>query len=122
VTAKAKSFESVLRNYEALLETLLSIAVCNDCVTCLEVTTKASGMHAELERCDLSFAIAVCTNFYSLSDQLSTALQCRDITATASAPVLDASASACTNGVWPPLRPVSVAQKNKPSIILSSNV
>ena len=26
------------------------------------------------------------------------------------------------NGVWPPLRPVSVAQKNEPSTMLSSNV
>ena len=41
---------------------------------------------------------------------------------TASAPVSDVSAPACTNGVWPPLRPVSVAQKNKPSTMLSSNV
>ena len=29
---------------------------------------------------------------------------------------------ACTNGVWPPLRSVSVAQKNKQSTMLSSNV
>jgi len=29
---------------------------------------------------------------------------------TASAPVLDVSTPACTNEVWPPLRPVSVAQ------------
>ena len=28
----------------------------------------------------------------------------------------------CTNGVWHPLRPVSVAQKNKPSTMLSFNV
>ena len=41
---------------------------------------------------------------------------------TASAPVSDVSAPACTNGVCPPLRPVSVAQKNKPSTMLSSNV
>ena len=41
---------------------------------------------------------------------------------TACAPVSDVSAPACTNGVWPPLRPVSVAQKNKPSTMLSSNV
>jgi len=40
---------------------------------------------------------------------------------TASAPLLDISAPACTNVVWPPLRPVSVAQKNKPSTMLSSN-
>jgi len=32
------------------------------------------------------------------------------------------SAPLCTNGVWPPLRPVSVAQKSKPSTVLSSNV
>ena len=41
---------------------------------------------------------------------------------TASAPVSCISAPACTNGVRPPLRPVSVAQKNKPSTMLSSNV
>ena len=41
---------------------------------------------------------------------------------TASAPVSDVSTPACTNGVCPPLRPVSVAQKNKPSAMLSSNV
>jgi len=34
---------------------------------------------------------------------------------TASAPVSGFSAPACTNRVCPPLRPVSVAQKNKPS-------
>ena len=34
----------------------------------------------------------------------------------------DVSAPACTNGVCPPLRPVSVAQKNKLSTMLSSNV
>ena len=39
---------------------------------------------------------------------------------TASAPVSGVSAPACTNGVWP-LRPVSAAQKNKPSTMLSSN-
>ena len=41
---------------------------------------------------------------------------------TASAPVSDVFAPACTNGAWPPLRPVRVAQKNKPSAMLSSNV
>ena len=34
----------------------------------------------------------------------------------------DVSTPACTNGVRPPLRPVSVAQKNKPSTMSSSNV
>ena len=41
---------------------------------------------------------------------------------TASAPLSDISARACTNGVCPPLRPVSVVHKNKPSAMLSSNV
>ena len=41
---------------------------------------------------------------------------------TASAPVSDVSAPACTNGVWPHLWHVSVAQKNKPSTMLSSDV
>ena len=31
------------------------------------------------------------------------------------------STPACANGVWPPLRSVSVLQKNKPSTMLSSN-
>jgi len=41
---------------------------------------------------------------------------------TASAPVLDVSAPAYTNGVCTLLRPVSVVQKNKPPTMLSSNV
>jgi len=41
---------------------------------------------------------------------------------TASTLVPDVSAPSCRNGVWPPLWPVSVAQKNKPSTMLSSNV
>ena len=32
------------------------------------------------------------------------------------------SGPAYTNGVWPPLQPVSVVQKNKPSTMLSFNV
>jgi len=62
-TAKVKSFESALHNCEALLETLLSVSVVNYRVTCLEVTAKASGVHAELETFGLYFAIAVYTNF-----------------------------------------------------------
>ena len=41
---------------------------------------------------------------------------------TASAPMSDVSAPARTNGDWPPLRPVSVAQVNKPSTMSSSTV
>jgi len=41
---------------------------------------------------------------------------------TASALVSDVSTPACTNGVCPPLRSASVAQKNKPSTMSSSNV
>jgi len=40
---------------------------------------------------------------------------------TASAPVSDVSAHACTNGVWLPLNPVCVVQ-NKPSTMSSSTV
>jgi len=40
---------------------------------------------------------------------------------TDSAPVSDVSAPARTNGVRPPLRPVSVAQKYKPSTMWSFN-
>ena len=36
--------------------------------------------------------------------------------------VSDVSAPAWTNRVWPPLKPVSVAQKNKPLTMSSSNV
>jgi len=41
---------------------------------------------------------------------------------TASALVSDVSTPTCTHGVWPPLPSVSVAQKNQPSTMLSSNV
>ena len=41
---------------------------------------------------------------------------------TASSPVWDVYAPVCTNEVCPPLRPVSVAPKNKLSTMLSSNV
>jgi len=37
-------------------------------------------------------------------------------------PVPVVSTPTCTDGVWPPLHPVSVAQKNKPLTMLSSNV
>jgi len=39
--------------------------------------------------------------------------QQRGFCLTTSAPVSNVSALACTNSVWPPLRPVSVVQKNK---------
>jgi len=41
---------------------------------------------------------------------------------TAIAALSDVSAPACTDGEWPSLLPVSVAQKNKPSTMLSLNV
>jgi len=63
-TAKAKFFEGVLLNYEAVLEILLSIDVGNDGVTGLEIETKASGIHAKLVTFDLFFVIAVWTKFY----------------------------------------------------------
>ena len=41
---------------------------------------------------------------------------------TATAPVSGVSAPACTNGAWPLLRPVSVVQKNKSSIMSCPHV
>jgi len=41
---------------------------------------------------------------------------------TAAAPVSHFSAPGCTNRVWNPLRPVSVAEKTKLSTMMSSNV
>jgi len=63
-TAKAKYFEWVLHNYEAVLEILHSIAVGYGGVTWLEFETKANGDHAKLETFDLFFVMAVCTKFY----------------------------------------------------------
>jgi len=54
-TAEAISLESVLHNREALLQTWISTAVGNDGVTCLEVTSKASGIHVKLETFDLFY-------------------------------------------------------------------
>jgi len=60
-TAKAKLFEPVFQNCEALLETLHAG---DDEVTCLEVINIASGIHAELETFDLflpqRFAPSLC--------------------------------------------------------------
>ena len=53
---KAKSFESVLHNYAALLETFHSITNGSDGVSNFEVTSKASGIHAQLETFDLFLA------------------------------------------------------------------
>jgi len=61
---KRKPLNGFCTIYEAVLDILLSIAVGNDGVTCLEVETKASGIHAKLETFDLFFVIAVCTKFY----------------------------------------------------------
>ena len=63
-TAKAKSFEWVLHNYDAMLEILLSTVIGNDGVTCLEVETKASEIHEKLDTFDLFLVIAVYTKFY----------------------------------------------------------
>jgi len=63
-TTQTKFFESVLHNYKAFLETLFFIAVGNDGVTCLEVTTEASEIHAKLEMFDLILVIAVCTKLH----------------------------------------------------------
>ena len=76
-----KSFESVLHNCAALQETLISTFVVNYQVTCLEVTTKANEFHAKLDVCFV-FCYSGLHQVHSLTGQLSTTLQCMDITAT----------------------------------------
>ena len=81
-TVKAKSFESVLHNYTALLQTLHSITNGLDGVSNYEVISKASGIQSELETFDLFFGIMVGERFISLTDSLSLALQGKNVTAT----------------------------------------
>jgi len=62
------------------------------------------------------------TPYFHLRRRHSSSLEQRGSDFTASAPVSGVSAPACTNGVWSPLRPVSVAQNYKPSTTLSFSV
>lgn len=52
-TVKAKSFESVIHNYEALLDMLQSIITGSDGVTNFEVTSRAGGIYSKMETFDL---------------------------------------------------------------------
>ena len=76
-TVKAKSFESVLLNYEALLETLQEIM--SD--STFEVTAKAGGIHKCLESFDVLFGIMLGEKFFGLTDSLSQSLQGKKVTA-----------------------------------------
>ena len=51
-TEEPKSFEYVLHTYAALLETLHSVTNGSDGVSNFEVTSKAGGIHAQLETFD----------------------------------------------------------------------
>jgi len=67
------------------------------------------------------------TSFITCETDISTHLEWpfqeqRGFGITALAPVSGISAPACTNGLWPFLGPVGVAQKNNPSTMFSSNV
>ena len=80
-TVKAKSFESVLLNYEHLLETLYTIMTSCDGVTNFEVTSKANGIHSRLETFDLLFGVMLGYKLYSLTDSLSSSLQGENVMA-----------------------------------------
>jgi hypothetical protein len=79
-TVKAKSFESVLLNYEPLLELLHSIMTrSNSGTSTFEVLSKASGIHSRLDTFDILFGIMLGEKFFSITDALS--LQGESVTA-----------------------------------------
>ena len=81
-TVKAKSFESVLLNYEPLLELLHSIMTRSDGGTStFEVLSKASGIHSRLDTFDMLFGIMLGEKFFSITDTLSCSLQGENVTA-----------------------------------------
>ena len=78
-TVKAKSFESVLLNYEALLETLHTIVSEKDGT--FEVVAKAGGIHKNMENFDVCFGIMLGEKFFGITDSLSSSLQGKNVTA-----------------------------------------
>lgn len=77
-TVKHKSFESVLINYEPLLETLEKIANGSDGSTCLEVRSKAGGIYHSLQTYESLFGVMLGER---ITDSLSISLQGRNVTA-----------------------------------------
>ena len=78
-TVKAKSFGSVLLNYEALLETLHTIVSEKDGT--FEVVAKAGGIHKNMENFDVFFGVMLGEKFFATTDLLSSSLQGRKVTA-----------------------------------------
>ena len=69
---------------------------------------------------EVTHILTTCPYFDNLKfDRWSSSV--RESGLTASSPVSDVSAPTCTTGVWLHLRPVSMAQKNKPPTMSSSN-
>ena len=75
-TVKAKSFGSVLMNYEALLETLHTIVSEKDGT--FEVVAKAGGIHKNMENL---FGIMLGEKFLGITDLLSSSLQGKNVIA-----------------------------------------
>ena len=78
-TVKAKSFEYVLMNYEALLETLHTIVSEEDGT--FEVVAKAGGIHKNMENFDVFFGIMLGEKFFGITDLLCSSLQGKNVTA-----------------------------------------
>ena len=80
-TVKHKAFESVLTNYEPLLETLEAISNGSDGSSCLEVRSKAGGIYHSLQTFDLFFGVMLSERLFGITDSLSSSLQGKNITA-----------------------------------------
>ena len=65
-TVKHKAFESVLINYEPLLQSLDMISSGLDGSTCLEVRSKAGGIYYSLQTFDLLFGIMLSERFFGI--------------------------------------------------------
>ena len=78
-TAKSKSFESVLLNYEAILEMLHEIVAESD--GSIEIVAKAGGIQRSMENYELLFGIMLGVDFFGLTDSLSGSMQGKTVTA-----------------------------------------
>ena len=80
-TVKHKTFQSVLVNYEPLLETLDRISSGSDGSSRLEIRSKAGGIYQSLQTFDCLFGIMLSERFFGLADSLSSSLQGKNLTA-----------------------------------------
>ena len=79
-TVKHKTFQSVLVNYEPLLETLDSVSSGLDGNSCLEVRSKAGGIHRTLQTFECLFGMMLSERFFGITDSLSSSLQGKNVT------------------------------------------